>query len=1221
MKNSTRIFIFLTLIFISQFSAAQKDTSDMQLDIGWTRDKNINLWPILKYKQDTTVGYLRTDIFFSIYRFGRNGENNEKYSHFYPLWRKKNNLSESDFRLFSMYYPSVFRYHNDKILGLKSFVFLQFAPEISAICFSKSADDLYIENNLLFLLWYKKNEAKKSSFLILFPVYWAFENPQQTTHTLFPVFSYGKYNAGESKYTAVTPLFWHFKKLNETKNILFPIFWNNKQFFKNDTIKKNTLFPVLWTYNRHNEKNFTLLPIVFSQKNQYRKLFIIFPLGGHSESADAKQSATVITPFYWHVKENKKYSDILFPFFWRFRNTDSINAFRRTLLFPIWFSYTARYKKNRVFFPLLWSYRNPNYRSFTIIPFYSQGKNADKTKSFRMISPLYWNIKHYDEKINIFLPVFYSYADSSSHRFTIFPIIWRNLDKYSHSFTIFPVFATKHKTNGSKNLTMITPFFWHTKHYNEKRDILFPLFWSRRYRDSLYFENQTVFFPFWWSYRNNNEQKRVFFPFVWNLKNNYYHSLTVLPLFSYGSDSTKVRRHVAITPLYWNFRKTYQTTNIFFPLFWDINDFSPENPSHRTLLLPFFFRYKDSYKDNLTFFPFFWRLHNPTYQSTTLLPVFSYGISSDSSRKHFSVGGIYWHFRRDMNSRHIIFPIWWYHKYLLEDGEQFSNVVFPVFWSYSDSRHNNNIFFPIAWSLKNETYQSFTFIPLFSFGHSTDYERKHIAVSPLFWFLRNDNQFKAILFPLLWIKNRDGKDAFKRSVVFPVWWSFRDSSSTNQVFFPFAWSIKNPSYQSTTIFPLFSFGKSAIGLRKHFAVTPLFWKFSENDEKNTVIFPFAWFRNRTGENPFRRSVVFPVWWAMHDSTHRRQTLFPVYWLRKDPEFSSFTIFPLFSTSKSANDSYQRTVITPLFWRIKRNDETTQVLLPFYFTKKREKAGSAFKRHTFFPVWWSYRDEKRKNRIVFPVFWSLKNEKYRSTTVFPLFSTGKSTDLQQKHLVVTPLFWHFSENGGAKTILFPIFDAKRNQNGNRNFGILYFLFRYKKDAEQKRADFLYPLCQYKSAPDLRYFRLFPLIWRKKTAEMRYFSIQPFYYQYKKTGFSDYHILWQLFTHKKIEGSMKSWNFLWKTIYLKNYEGEWHEFRLLYLLFADVKKSNYVEKSLFPLYYFSKESNGNRSFSMFLYFYNSFSRQLPNSTEFYREEKIFWFVRLRSNYKRLKAEGKI
>ena len=70
---------------------------------------------------------------------------------------------------------------------------------------------------------------------------------------------------------------------------------------------------------------------------------------------------------------------------------------------------------------------------------------------------------------------------------------------------------------------------------------------------------------------------------------------------------------------------------------------------------------------------------------------------------------------------------------------------------------------------------------------------------------------------------------------------------------------------------------------------------------------------------------------------------------------------------------------------------------------------------------------------------------------------------------------------------------------------------------------------------------------------------------------------------------------------------------------MKKAGKVEHSLFPLYQSAKDSTGNKSLSVFFYFYTTFQRKIEGSNEFYREDDIFWFVRFRSNYRQLKAKG--
>ena len=77
----------------------------------------------------------------------------------------------------------------------------------------------------------------------------------------------------------------------------------------------------------------------------------------------------------------------------------------------------------------------------------------------------------------------------------------------------------------------------------------------------------------------------------------------------------------------------------------------------------------------------------------------------------------------------------------------------------------------------------------------------------------------------------------------------------------------------------------------------------------------------------------------------------------------------------------------------------------------------------------------------------------------------------------------------------------------------------------------------------------------------------------------------------------------------------------MLYANVHKDGNIEKSIFPFYYYSKEQDGEKSFSLLFYFYNSARRKILNKNDFYEEQRIFWIIRLRSNYKSLLQRGVI
>jgi len=221
-------------------------------------------------------------------------------------------------------------------------------------------------------------------------------------------------------------------------------------------------------------------------------------------------------------------------------------------------------------------------------------------------------------------------------------------------------------------------------------------------------------------------------------------------------------------------------------------------------------------------------------------------------------------------------------------------------------------------------------------------------------------------------------------------------------------------------------------------------------------------------------------------------------------------------------------------------------------------------------------------------------------------------------MLTPLFWINNKDDKKRITLFPVFNYFKS-NDSKKFSFLILAFRYKNYLNNKTLDFIWPLCEYKKEVNYKYFRIAPIVWYKKSITSQYFSVQPFYYYYKDSTFESYNILWYTFFHRNYFNVKKSGGFLWKACYWEKFENHDHEFRLLYLLYANVNKEGNIEKSIFPFYYYSKEKNGNQSFNLFFYFYNSVKHQIAGTKEFYEEERIFWIIRLRSNYRNLIQRG--
>ena len=1046
---------WLILLAIPAISFAQPDTSitKMTFDFGITRDRNINLWPVFKRTKNDVES--DRQVIFPIYQSYQNFKLGEKSIRLLPIFWSDSSASQENIRFISSYYPSFVHQNNDKVSETQTFTFLELAPRINVLEFTKSKDGLLMQNNLLFFIWYKNNLKTKYSYFIVFPAYWQFNNPKEQSNTLFPLFSYGKYGNKEKRYLAVTPLFWNFNAPNRNSNLLFPIWWNR-------TV-------------------------------------------GVGEDAQ-----------------------------------------KQRLLFPLYFSYDDRATANKVVFPLVWSMKNPRYNSFTVIPLVSIGHSPDGESQHQMISPLYW---HFKSELG------------ESH--TLFPIVW------SRS--------------------------WQTRTEKSSSLVLFPLYWSNQDDDSQY---------------------QMVLPFIYNFSNKNYHTFTFAPVFSIGRTPDGAARHTMVTPLFWHFKSPGSVSNTLVPIWWHRKSGEGDQTKTTNVIFPLYWAWqRPTYGGNI-FFPLVWHFKNPDYSTTTVAPLFSTGKSSDGKRSYLAATPFYWRFTTEQGKGMLLFPLWYQKDKAISTGDSSTSRVVLLYWHYRDAARNHQGLFPLAWRFQNKEQQSFTLFPLYTHSQSRDGLMGHTGVTPLFWNFYKPQRSSNLLFPLWWSRRvGEGRSASYNRLLLPLYYGRKDSLRNNNIVFPIVWSYRNPTYSSLTVLPIFSQGSDPSGNFRHLVVTPLFWYFQNPNGYSTTLLPLIWHSEKSG---CTKNTIFPIYWSSNDGSSSHRIVFPLVWSFITPESRSLTMAPLFSIGHNDDTKSSYYAITPLYWHFKNTTGHSNILLPVWWSGRSGDGVHQRKYDVMFPIVWSFRKPNSKTNIIFPIIWSFNNPRNRSFTFAPLYSQGVRRNGDQ-HLMVTPLFWNLNSKSTHMQILFPVYSNYSDTLGTRRYDVLFFLLRHQSTPNSKQLSIAWPIIEYDKAPKYSYFRVVPLVWSKKSAASSYFTIQPFYYHSIDTASETYRIVWELYTHRNQMGVKKSNGVLWKVVTWDRYPNGDRSFRFMHLLYSNVKLQGKEEKSLFPLYYFTKEDNGNRSRSVALYFYNSFKRLIPNTKDYYQEERIFWFIRLRSNYQMLKDKG--
>lgn len=1307
---------FILILAVAPATQGQTDSikSEMRFDLGITRDLNINLWPV--FKRYKTKESNEVQLIFPLFKYKRNYLAPSKHSHLFPVYWSDSSAGGKDFRFLSLYYPSIVRTSKDYIRNVRSFKFVELAPEINFVEITKSSDGLFVQNNMLFMLWFKNDLALHKSHFILFPVYWSFKNPSYSTSTIFPFTSWGTYNQNKENYFAITPLYWHFQKTDGYRNALFPLWWNRKRGLGDNATYTNLFVPVYWSLRDKARSNKVLFPIMWKFKNSSTSSFTLAPLLSWGKSFNNSNSYLVVTPAFWHFKRGSATSNILFPLWWNRKRGSGNDAVSSTLVLPVYWSHMDRLKDNKILFSIVWRLKNPNYHSFTVAPLLSTGYSTDSTRKHLMVTPLIWHFKNgettrnvafpiwwykrigqgdYAYRSDIIVPFYLRFGDNIQKTQILFPFIWNLKNENYSSFTFAPLFSTGRSDNDAIGHFMVTPLFWNIRNGDSNSNLLFPIWWYTHKGSG---DNQictNILFPLYFRFRDKANDNTILFPIHWRLKNPRYSSYTFFPLYSKGGSVNGVKAHLMVTPLYWRFVSGENRKTILFPLWLNRHNGSGDNGNTFKVIFPFYWAYKDKAKDNEILFPIIWSLKDAHYNKLIIAPFFSHGYSPDKKYGYLMVTPLYWHFKMGEGYRNILFPLWWNKKRGADDNIVYSNLFIPVYWAKKDKHKDNRVAFPIIWNLRNQHYSSFTVAPFFSRGISSDSCTNHLTITPIFWQFRNGVDYRIILFPIWWnIKQGIGKkevnnkvafpiywnlnnemyssitvapffstghstdnsrshlmlsplfwhrnDGYKSSnVLFPIWWnskqgtadnprtanfvlplfwSVRDKETENTVLFPILWNFKNSNYSSSTLFPLISFGHTPDGTWRHFVAMPLFWSIIKGDDQDRVLFPLWWNRKRgSDEDATSSTIILPVYWSYKDHDKDNDYVFPLIWSLKNANYQSFTFAPLFSFGHSAEKRRDHIVVNPFFWHFKNAYSYHNILLPIYWNSKRGIGEQARYTNILFPLYLSFRDAKKNNRILFPIAWTFKNSKYSSASLLPLYSYGHSPDSSKRHLAITPLYWRISRPEYTRVVFFPFFSRYTDTTGKSKYSSFVFVVRSRKEKERKTISLIWPICEYTKAVNYRYFRFAPIIWYKKSPASRYFSIQPLYLQSSDSLSRNYYFLWQLYSHKNYFNEKVSRSILWKAIIWDRYYNKDFEFRILYLLYANVKKHGNIERTLFPLYQYTHQQNGNKSVALLFYFYSSLRRKIPETKEYYQEQRIFWFIRLRSNYKVLKEKG--
>ncbi|MEI6594744.1 MAG: hypothetical protein WCO28_04210 [Bacteroidota bacterium] len=742
-------------------------------------------------------------------------------------------------------------------------------------------------------------------------------------------------------------------------------------------------------------------------------------------------------------------------------------------------------------------------------------------------------------------------------------------------------------------------------------------------------------------YRDKTDsEKRVqvaasLFTYRKNLINNDLHT-HLLPFYTYNFNSLK--KDVRVGSLY--YPSVYRYTNNFISRIQsykvleivpgiDLLEYSrSDNGDYLKNNLLFFLWYKnDKVNDKSEFmvFPLYYYYRNKAESTSSLVP-------------------FYFRQANLSNSSTWVFPIFFF-KHKTENNNRFT--AFPFYFRKRNIDIKNDVVFPFVWRYQRPEHSSLLVMPVFGYGKNNIQHKTFYGFTPFVWNINKPSYNFHFVVPVYWKKNQTLKnDTIHSTVFFPVYFrnkrhvnyinpSLNDSNyhdKNNTTIFPIYWNHHSVTFydghfQSSNdyvgVMPFYGKGKRLRAwdsiITYYSNITPIYWHISNVKTDRKFLFPLWWLKHHTDSSSIENHhVLFPLIWHYRKSFEytnknkyelKTDVLFPIYWHYHELDGEA-----RYSKAYTNNS----TVLFPVFWNLDRSNIHTRSLFPLYRYRYND-ATNNFSLYVF-PTFLNFKNTSSSQQFLFPFYHSFFNKQYQSKTLFPLFSFGKSKINHNHHLVFTPLFWNIESQKRTTSLFFPLYYHsfyKPSHLQSNLFGLI--AYQHFKTDTSNSYQVIWPIVGYKKSATQTAFHLAPIFWLNNTSKANFWGLFPFFYKYKSPEFKSYHFLWQAYTYKKQQGIYSSHHILGPLFSAVNFDNHDYDRRLLYLLYADCKVAGTVTKSVFPIYFHKHDSIGNSSTSVGFAFYNTFKRKIETTNFFYKEVRVLWFLRLRSNAGFLKNKG--
>lgn len=278
----------------------------------------------------------------------------------------------------------------------------------------------------------------------------------------------------------------------------------------------------------------------------------------------------------------------------------------------------------------------------------------------------------------------------------------------------------------------------------------------------------------------------------------------------------------------------------------------------------------------------------------------------------------------------------------------------------------------------------------------------------------------------------------------------------------------------------------------------------EDSTKSGVNFDFGLTRNKNVNlwPVFKRSKT--------KSTTEISALLNLIGYLKNSEYSikHGHVFPLFFNTKTATTkdirigtTYYPTVLRYTQDENKKNKTySLGEIAPYirFLQLSTSENGLEVDNNLFFFMWYNKSEaEKSTSFVTFPLVWYYKKPTSKLLTIAPIYSQGEFrthfTETDQSYKMITPLYWNFKNNTDTTHFLFPIYHAKNS--GNHSSVTIFPLLYNKTTSPTKTSLSIFPI--YQHTLKTNHEEDFTTV--KETSESR--MITPLYWSYNSKKMVD------------------------------------------------------------------------------------------------------------------------